>query len=104
MAAIFVAATVGVSLYFPPTGVIVYIFIITIASSILMVSPREYHKILAGSTYKKRVIDWIFWLSTGVVLILWCCFLNYYTFMIIIWFVTIFYTVVLGEPFLKWND
>ena len=104
MAAIWVAASVGISTYFPPTWVIVFIFIITIASTILMVCPREYHKILAASTYRNRVMDWIFWLSTGFILILWPLFNYEFIFIFIVWLVSITYVVFLGAPFLKWNE
>jgi len=104
MAAILVAASVGISTYFPATGVFVFIFIITIASSVLMVSPREYHKILAASSYRNRVIDWAFWLSTGFILILWWLFIQFIVFIFIIWLVTVAYAAFFGAPFLKWAD
>ena len=104
MAAIFVASTIGLSLYFHPTVSMIAIYIITIASSILMVSPREYHKILAGASYRNRVLDWALWLSTGVILILWLIFSYNLYFIIVIWLVSAVYVIFLSDPFLKWDE
>lgn len=104
MAAIFVASTVGLCIYFHPIIAIIFINIVTIASSILMVSPREYHKILAAASHRNRVLDWALWLSTWVILIIWLIF-NYNLYLIIIiWVVSAGYAIFLSAPFLKWDE
>ena len=103
MAAIFIASSIGLSVFFHPTIAIVAIFIISLSSSILMVSPREYHKILAGARYRNRVMDWGLWLSVGIILILWLIFNYNIYFIFIIWIVTAVYVIFLSAPFLKWD-
>ncbi len=104
MAAIVVAATIGWAPPLPPTASIIFLSVITLASALMMVTERLYHKILAAASKKFRLIDWALWLSTGLLLVLWWLF-DYPDFLvIIIWIVCAGYAVFLGAPFLKWDE
>ena len=103
MAAIWVAAIVGWGPPFPSPVPTIIISIITLASAILMVTERHYHKILAAARLKMRIVDWALWLSTGCLLILWWLCGYYFLYIFIVWLVCAGYAIFLGSPFLKWN-
>jgi len=104
MAAIWVAATVGWGISFT-SSIFVFMFnSITIIVAILMVSSRHYHKILAAASLKMRIIDWILWLSVGVILLFWWLFAYAELLIFFVWLICAGYVLFLGAPFLKWDD
>ena len=103
MAAIWVATTIGWALLLPLPIFNVIISVITLVSAVLMVTKRQYHKIVAASNRKLRIVDWILWLSTGLLVFLWWFFNYLAPLIVIVCVVTTTYAIFLGAPFLKWN-
>jgi len=104
MAAIWVVSSIGLSPFFSPQIADIILSIIVFTASILMISTRHYHKILAAASFKLRIIEWVLWLSTGVILIFWWLFAYDDVFIFIIWLISMGYALFLGAPFLKWDD